>query len=155
MKSTKQGRFVYPLIGMAVLLFSGQVMAGTVKWSELNSNEKAVLKPFVGQWDKFSEKKQKSLRRWAAKSPAERARIRQRYADWNNLSSAQQQKVTKQLNRYKQMPAAKRARLQSWHQWVKSLPVAEQKKLKQLWPTMNDSQRKSYMRALQQKYGNR
>lgn len=154
MKSTRQGRFVYPFIGMTVLLFSGQVMADTVKWSELNRNEQTVLKPFADQWDKFSEKKQKSLRRWAAKSPAERARIKERYADWNKLSPVQQKELTTQLNRYKQMPAAKRARLQAWHKWVKSLPVAEQNKLKQLWPTMSDSQRKAYMQTLQQKYGN-
>ncbi|MBU0653712.1 MAG: DUF3106 domain-containing protein [Gammaproteobacteria bacterium] len=155
MKSTKHGRFAYLFFGMAVLLSSGQILADPVKWSSLKSNEQAVLKPFAAQWDKFPESKQKVLRRWAAKSPAERALIRQRYGDWSKLSAERKQTVAKQLNRYKQMPDSQRKRLQAWHKWVKKLPVAEQQKLKKEWPGMNDAQRKAYMKALQQKYGNR
>ncbi|QTR54470.1 DUF3106 domain-containing protein [Thiothrix unzii] len=85
MRSSYTSSYWYPLVGTAVLVMSGQAMAETVKWEALSANEQAVLKPFAAQWSAFPENKQQSLRRWAAKSPEERARIKQRYADWKQL----------------------------------------------------------------------
>lgn len=141
------------LMVMALLLMSGKVMAGSVKWDDLNSNEKKVLKAFQGEWNGLPDKKQNTLRRWAAKPAAERARIRKRYQEWKQLSPAQQQKVSKQLKRYREMPAGQKARLKSWHAWVKKLPDDERKKLRAAWPGMSDTERRAYMKELQKKYG--
>ncbi|MDD5394228.1 MAG: DUF3106 domain-containing protein [Thiothrix sp.] len=153
MKSSDTSRFIYPLFGTAILMMGGQVMADTVKWSELNGNEQAVLRPFAGDWDDFPEGKQTTLRRWAAKPPTERGRIKQRYTEWKQLSPAQQRKVAAQLQHYKAMPTAKKARIKVWYQWVKTLPLAEQQKLRQVWPDMSDAERKAYMQSLRQRYG--
>lgn len=141
------------VLGLALQMMGGQVMAGAVKWTELDSHEQAVLKPFGTAWDTFPEAKQNTLRRWAGKPEAERAKIKQRFVEWNKLSREQQRTVAKQLNHYKQMSAAQRARLKAWHQWVKRLPAAEQQKLRQLWPGMGNAERKNYMQDLQKKYG--
>jgi predicted Fe-S protein YdhL (DUF1289 family) len=130
-------------------------MADTVKWSELNSTEQAVLKSFSRDWDGFPASKQTTLRRWAYKPQPERERIKQRYGEWKQLSPAQQRKVASQLTHYKAMPADKKARIKAWHQWVKTLPLAEQQKLRQVWPNMSDAERKTYMASLRQRYGGR
>ncbi len=149
------GRFTSFLTGVVMLVTaaSGQVMADTVRWSQLSAQEQAVLAGFAGQWDGFPASKQQTLRRWAAKPAQERERIRQRYAEWKRLSPASQQKVAQQLQRYKAMPPAKRARLKAWYAWVNTLPVAERQKLRQVWPSMGDAERRAYMEDLRRRYG--
>lgn len=141
------------LLVMALWVVGGQAMAGSVKWEDLASNEKAVLKAFQGEWNALPDRKQNTLRRWAAKPEAERTRIRKRYQEWKQLSPPQQQKVARQLKRYQSMPAAQKARLKSWHAWVKKLPEDERRKLREAWPGMNDAERRVYMKQLQEKYG--
>jgi uncharacterized protein (DUF2336 family) len=143
------------LLGLVMQMMGGRAMADSVRWADLGSNEQAVLKPFIKDWDVFPEAKQKTLRRWAGKPASERARIREHYAEWNKLNREQQQTVVRQLKHYKQMSAAQRARVKAWHQWVKKLPDSEQQKLRQLWPAMGSAARKNYMQDLQKKYGGR
>ena len=130
-------------------------MADPVKWEVLSSTEQSVLKAFQGEWNALPDKTQSSLRRWAAKPASERARIKQRFGAWKQLSSSQQQNVAKQLKRYRAMSAQQKARIKQWHDWVKKLPEAERKKLREKWSSMNDAERKAYMKALEEKYGNR
>ena len=130
-------------------------VAAPMDWSELNQNEKSVLSAYSQQWNAFSEDKQHILRRWANKPPEERRRIRQRYQDWNQLSTAQKQKVMQQLIRFKQMSDIQRAHLRAWYDWMKTLPAAEREKIKQLWPGMNDSERRLYIKELRAKYGDK
>ena len=111
------------------------------------------MKPFAPEWDALSESKQKSLRRWAAKSPDERSRIRQRYREWKQLSPDQQHTVTKQLKRYRQMSATQRAKLKTWYQWIHKLPEAERAKLRSVWAGLDEAGRKAYIDALQARYG--
>lgn len=138
---------------MLIAVSSGQAVAGSVKWSQLSGNERAVLAAFAGNWDAFPTSKQQTLRRWAAKSARERERIRSRYAAWKRLSPARQHKIEQQLQRYKRMPPDKRARLKAWRAWVKTLPVAEQRKLSQAWPRLSEAERKAYMQNLRRRYG--
>lgn len=141
------------LFMMAMLFTGGNAMAGSVKWEDLNGNERSVLKAFQKEWESFPDKKQKALRRWASIPATERARIRERFGEWKQLSPPQQKKVARQLARFKAMPPAQKARIKSWHEWVKKLPEDERKKLKQKWPGMTEAERKAYMRDLQKKYG--
>lgn len=149
------GFLVALLTALTLLLASGSVMAGSVKWEALNNTEKSVLKSFQDEWESLPEKTQGSLRRWAAKPAAERAKIKQRYGDWKQLSQPQQQNVAKQLKRYRAMSAQQKARIKQWHEWVKKLPEAERKKLREQWSGMNDAERRAYMKELQGKYGKR
>ena len=153
MKTSNASRHLFPLVGAAVLIMSSQVMADTVKWSELTPTEQNVLQPFAGEWDGFPEARQKTLRRWAAISPEERERIKQRYTQWKQLDSNQQKAISEQLQRYKAMSPDKRARIQAWHKWVKTLPQAEQDKLVQVWSSLSNAQRKAYLQDLRQRYG--
>lgn len=130
-----------------------QSQAGTLKWQDLSRNEQQVLNVFKGDWNSFSSKQQGLLKRWAAKTPAERQQIKKRYKEWHQLSSARKNVIVRQLRRYRQMPAAQRARLKVWHTWIKQLPKQEQKALRQQWSKMDHSERKQYMQALQRKYG--
>lgn len=153
--SSNKIRFICSLFMMAILFAGGKVMAGSVKWEDLNSNEKSVLKAFQGEWESFPDKTQGSLRRWAAKPATERTRIRKRFGEWKQLSPQQQKKVARQLKRYKEMSPAQKARIRQWHEWVKKLPEGERKKLRELWPGMGDAERRAYMKELQRKYGKR
>ncbi len=47
----------------------------------------------------------------------------------------------------------KRAKIKAWHRWVKTLPSAEQKKLREVWSTLGEAERKVYMQTLRQRYG--
>ncbi len=156
--SSNKGRFIGLLMvllaTLLLLLPSSPLMADTAKWEDLNSNEKSVLKDFQQEWETLSDKTQSSLRRWAAKPATERTRIKQRFSEWQQLSASQQKKVAKQLARYRAMSAEQKARIKQWHEWVKKLPEAERKKLREQWSTMNDAERRAYMKALQKQYGN-
>lgn len=145
---------VVPLVGV-FLLAGAETHAAPVKWDNLSSREKTVLKSYQSGWSRFSEKKQKVLRRWANLSSSERSRIRSRHKTWKSLSASRQAKIIKQLKRYKQMSPAKRARINAWRKWVKRLPSAEQKKLHRKWGSMSDSERKAYIQQLEKKYGRR
>ncbi|QTR47526.1 DUF3106 domain-containing protein [Thiothrix litoralis] len=149
------GFLVALLTAWTLLLASGSVMAGSVKWEALSNTEQSVLKAFQGEWGSLPDKTQSALRRWAAKPAAERAKIKQRFGDWKRLSQSQQQNVVKQLKRYRAMSAEQKARIRQWHEWVKKLPEAERKKLREQWSGMNDAERRAYMKALQGKYGKR
>lgn len=153
MRSSYISSYQYPLLGTVVLVMSGQTMAETVAWEALSAEEQAVLKPFEAEWSAFSENKQQSLRRWAAKSPEERMRIKQRYAEWKQLPPSSQAQIAHQLKRYKAMSPTKRAKIKAWHHWVKKLPKAEQKKLREVWSTLDEAERKAYVQALRQQYG--
>jgi len=155
MKASSKGRFIVLLMGIMILMLGKQVCAEPVPWDALGSNEQAVLKPFEHTWGSIPDSKQQTLRRWAAKSPDERARIKQRYNEWRQLPPVRQQQIIRELSRYRQMPADKRARLEAWHQWVRRLPVTEQQKLHDVWPTLSEPQRKAYMQDLQNRYGRR
>lgn len=154
MSSRSKNRYFRVLL-ILLMLVSGGVMADPVKWEALSSTEQSVLKAFQGEWSTLPDKTQSSLRRWAAKPASERARIKQRFGAWKQLSSSQQQNVAKQLKRYRAMSAQQKARIKQWHEWVKKLPEAERKKLREKWSSMNDAERKTYMKALEEKYGNR
>lgn len=157
--SSNNRHFIGFLIAVWVVLtlslVSGNAMAGTVKWETLDSNEKSVLEAFQKEWESLPDKTQSSLRRWAAKPASERARIKQRFGEWQQLSATQQKTVAKQLKRYRAMSAEQKARIQQWHEWVKKLPDAERKKLREQWSSMNDAERRAYMKELQGKYGKR
>jgi hypothetical protein len=140
---------------LTLSLISGNAMAGTVKWEMLDSNEKSVLAAFQKEWESLPDKTQGSLRRWAAKPASERARIKQRFGEWQQLSAIQQKTVAKQLKRYRAMSVEQKARIRQWHEWVKKLPDAERKKLREQWSSMNDAERRAYMKELQGKYGKR
>ncbi|MEB4591466.1 DUF3106 domain-containing protein [Candidatus Thiothrix sp. Deng01] len=146
-------RLIGSLFTMVMLLIGGNAMAEPVRWNDLNSTEKSVLKAFQGEWEGFSEKKQNILRRWASKPESERARIKKRYAEWKQLSPQQQRKVAQQLKRFKTMSPSQKARVRAWHEWVQKLPEGERKKLRESWPTMTDAERRAYMKELQKKYG--
>ncbi|OQX02512.1 MAG: hypothetical protein BWK73_42425 [Thiothrix lacustris] len=156
--SSNKGRFIGLLMvllaTLLLLLPSSRVMAGTAKWEDLNSNEKAVLKDFQQGWETLPDKTQSSLRRWAAKPATERTRIKQRFSEWQQLSDPLQKKLAKQLARYRAMSSEQKARIKQWHEWVKKLPEAERNKLREEWHKMNDTERRSYMKVLQKQYGN-
>jgi hypothetical protein len=143
------------LMPLTLLLVSESVMAGVLKWEALSSTEQSVLKAFQDEWESLPEKTQGSLRRWAAKPSAERAKIKQRFNDWSKLSEPQQKNIATQLKRYREMSVEQKVRIKLWHEWVKKLPEAERKKLREEWKNMNDVERKAYMKVLQEKYGGR
>ena len=138
-----------------MLVMGKHACAGPVGWGALSGDEQAVLQPFEATWGGIPDAKQQTLRRWAAKPPDERARIKQRYREWRQLPAIRQQQIIRELGRYRQMPADKRARIKAWHQWVKQLPAAERQKLHEIWLTLPEPQRRAYMQDLQNKYGHR
>lgn len=60
--------------------------ADAIDWSNLSANEQTVLKPFATTWAQLPETKQALLRKWAAKTPEQRALIKQRYQQWQALN---------------------------------------------------------------------
>jgi len=126
--------------------------ADAIDWANLNANEQAVLKPFAATWAQLPEAKQVLLRKWAAKTPEQRALIKQRYQQWQALNPQQQAIIHQKMLHYQQLSPNTKAKLQLWHQWFKRLPTVEQQKLKQTWPSLDSTARKTYIQQLQAQY---
>ena len=103
-------------------------------WVQLTSEQKRVLAPLAGEWDKmegFRRKKWLGIaQRYTSLTPEEQARIQRRMIDWAKLSPDERKRARdKYMSLQKAHPEKKEAVKQKWQEY-KELPESERTRLK-------------------------
>jgi hypothetical protein len=102
-------------------------------WSQLGTQQKAVLAPLAGEWDKMENirrkkwlgiaeryptmsqdeqrRMQERMREWASLTPEQRAKARDIYKDFNQLPTEQKQAVKQKWEAYSNLPPEERQRV--------------------------------------------
>jgi len=102
-------------------------------WSLLNAQQKAILAPLAGEWDKMENirrkkwlgiaerypamkpdeqrRMQERMREWASLTPEQRAKIRDSYKEFNQLPSEQKQVVKQKWEAYSNLPPDEKQRV--------------------------------------------
>jgi hypothetical protein len=103
-------------------------------WTQLNAEQKRVLAPLAGEWDKmdgFRRKKWLGIaQRYPSLSPEEQARVQQRMTAWAKLTPDERKRAReKYLSLQKAPPEKKDAVKLKWEEY-KELPEDERNRLK-------------------------
>ena len=102
-------------------------------WAELNTEQKRVLAPLAGDWDKmdgFRRKKWLGIaQRYPSLSPDEQARMQRRMTEWAKLTPDERKRAReKYQSLQKASPEKKEAVKLKWEEY-KELPESEKNRL--------------------------
>ena len=103
-------------------------------WSELNAEQKRVLAPLSGEWDKMDGFRRKKwlgiVKRYPSLSVEEQTRLQRRMTDWTKLTPDERKRAR---DKYKALqkasPEKKEAVKLKWAEY-KELPESEKNRLK-------------------------
>lgn len=103
-------------------------------WSELSAEQKRVLAPLSGEWDKmdgFRRKKWLGIaQRYQSLSPDEQARMQRRMTAWAKLTPDERKRARDQYKSLQKAPPEKKEAVkQKWEEY-KVLPESEKARLK-------------------------
>ena len=104
-------------------------------WVELSPQQREVLAPLAGEWDKLEVYRRKKwlgiAQRYPAMSAEEQQRLQLRMKAWINLSPEERNRAREQYKALKKAPPEQRQAVnQKWEEY-KNLPDAEKERLKQ------------------------
>lgn len=117
-------------------------------WSQLNPQQKNILAPLAGDWDKMEnirrkkwlgiadrypgmksdeqQRMQERMREWANLTPEQRAKVRSSYKDFNQLPPEQKEVVKQKWDAYSNLPPEQQQKLREGGKSSKLLaPPAE------------------------------
>jgi hypothetical protein len=128
------------ILSVALWLASPQGHAGIAlplsqpSWSELTQEQKHVLAPLSGEWDKmegFRRKKWLGIaQRYQSLNPDEQARMQRRMTDWAKLTPDERKRARdKYKSLQKDAPEKKEAVKLKWQEYT-DLPESEKARLK-------------------------
>ena len=96
------------------------------KWAELTPQQREVLAPLSGEWDKLESYRRKKwlgiAKRYPAMSAEEQQRIQRRMKDWANLSPEERKQAREQYKTLQKVPPEKRQAVNQKWQEYKNLP---------------------------------
>jgi len=141
------------IIGFICYCLFSPSWAGSLSWDSLSNQEKTILKSYQTQWLNLTTDKQSSLKRWASLPSEQREHIRSQYSQWKELSPDYRMMLRMKLEHYRSLPPEKREKMKKWRDWMKTLPLSEQNKLHNQWPSLSGLERKQYINELAKKYG--
>ena len=103
-------------------------------WAELSSEQKRVLAPLAGEWDKmdgFRRKKWLGIaQRYPSLSPDEQARMQRRMTDWAKLTPEERRRAREKYQSLQKAPPEKKEAVKlKWEQY-NELPESEKNRLK-------------------------
>ena len=129
-------------IGFAVALWLGASVSDAAivpplsqpSWTELNAEQKRVLAPLAGEWDKmegFRRKKWLGIaQRYQGLSLDEQARLQRRMTTWAKLTPDERKRARDQYKSLQKAPPEKKeAVILKWQEY-KDLPEGEKARLK-------------------------
>jgi hypothetical protein len=103
-------------------------------WSELNAEQKLILAPLSGEWDRmdgFRRKKWLGIaQRYRSLGPDEQARMQRRMTDWAKLTPDERKRARSQYLSLKKAPPEKKDEVKLKWQEYKELPESERSRLK-------------------------
>lgn len=105
-------------------------------WTELSPQQREILAPLAGEWDKLEFYRRKKwlgiAQRYPAMSAEEQQRLQTRMKTWINLSPEERKQAREKYKAMKKAPPEQRQTVnQKWEEY-KNLPEAEKERLKQL-----------------------
>lgn len=99
-------------------------------WAELSFEQKQILAPVSGEWDKMPAIQRKRLlgvvKRYPKMKPVEQQRIQTRLRDWSNLTPEERALARKQYEKLKELPPEKRQEVRK--KWLEYQQLPEEKK---------------------------
>ncbi len=103
-------------------------------WAQLTAEQKRVLAPLAGEWDKmegFRRKKWLGIaQRYTSLTPDEQARIQRRMTDWAKLTPDERKRARDQYMSLQNAPPEKKEAVKQKWQEYKELPESEKARLK-------------------------
>lgn len=103
-------------------------------WSELNAEQKRVLAPLAGEWDKmdgFPRKKWLGIaQRYPSLSPDEQVRVQKRMTDWAKLTPEERKRAREKYRSLQKAPPEKKEAVKLKWQEYEELPESERNRLK-------------------------
>lgn len=103
-------------------------------WAELSTEQKRILSPLAGEWDKmdgFRRKKWLGIaQRYPSLSPEEQARMQRRMTDWAKLTPEERKRAREKYQSLQKAPPEKKEAVKQKWQEYKDLPETEKNRLK-------------------------
>lgn len=104
-------------------------------WSQLNAQQKTILAPLAGEWDKMENIRRKKwlgiAERYPSMKPDEQRRMQDRMREWASLTPEQRAKVRNSYKEFNQLPSEqKQAVKQKWEAYS-NLPPDEKQRVRQ------------------------
>ena len=104
-------------------------------WVELTPQQREILAPLAGEWDKLEVYRRKKwlgiAQRYPAMSAEEQQRLQLRMKTWVNLSPEDRNRARAQYKALQKVPPEQRQAVNQKWQEYKNLPDAEKERLKQ------------------------
>lgn len=102
-------------------------------WAQLSPEQKIILAPLAGEWDKmdgFRRKKWLGIaQRYPSLNPDEQARMQRRMTDWAKLTPEERKRAREKYQSLQKAPPEKKEAVkQKWEQY-KELPESEKSRL--------------------------
>ena len=122
----------FALVATALaILSSGTALALTApKWADLNAQQREILKPLAGDWDKLDETRRNKwvvvAKRYPTMPPEEQKRLQGRMADWARLTPEQRRVARENFQRTKALPPEQKKA--EWQQY-QTLPETQKQRL--------------------------
>lgn len=105
------------------------------KWAELTQQQREVLAPLSGEWDKLESYRRKKwlgiVQRYPTMSAEEQQRIQRRMKAWVNLSPEERKRAREQYKTLQKAPPEQRQAVKQKWQEYENLPDAEKQRLQQ------------------------
>lgn len=113
------------------ILSSGAALALTApKWADLSAQQREILKPLAGDWDKLDETRRNKwvvvAKRYPTMQPEEQKRLQGRMADWARLTPEQRRVARENFQRTKALPPEQKKA--EWQQY-QTLPETQKQRL--------------------------
>ncbi|MHB0986688.1 MAG: DUF3106 domain-containing protein [Sulfuricella sp.] len=107
-------------------------------WAELSFEQKQVLAPVSGEWDKMPAIQRKRLlgvvKRYPGMKADQQQRIQTRLKDWSKLTPEERALARKQYKKLKELPPEKRKEVRKKWQEYQQLPEERKVQLKKAAP---------------------
>jgi len=124
-------RFFAIAAASLAFLTSGAALALTApKWADLTAQQREILKPLAGDWDKLDEARRNKwvvvAKRYPTMQPEEQKRLQGRMADWARLTPEQRRVARENFQRTKALPPEQKKA--EWQQY-QTLPETQKQRL--------------------------
>ena len=104
-------------------------------WSLLSAQQKTILAPLAGEWDRMENIRRKKwlgiAERYPAMKPDEQRRMQERMREWANLTPEQRARVRDSYKEFNQLPSGQKQTVKQKWEAYSSLPPEEQQRLRQ------------------------
>lgn len=104
-------------------------------WTQLNTQQKNILTPLAGDWDKMENVRRKKwlgiAERYPNMAPNEQGRVQLRMREWANLTPEQRAKARDTYKGFNQLPAEQKKIVKQKWEAYSSLPTEDKQRIRE------------------------